>query len=567
MKINRELIKEKINIVDYISRYVSLTKRGKNYVGLCPFHSEKTPSFTVSESKQIFYCFGCHTGGDLLEFLKKYLKLDYIQILENLEKETGLRLFERDKDYEKKQKEIKKIIEINKKALVFFINNLYKTTDGVKALTYLKNRKLSLDTIKKFYLGYGGADWDRLYKTLLSDNFDRKDIEKTGLISVTSGGIKDFFRNRVIFPIFNIKGEVIAFGGRALDNSLPKYVNSPETFVFSKRNTLYGINVAKEHIEKLKKVYIVEGYIDCVMMHQVGFSNTVATLGTAITEEHIKFLKPFVEEFYLIFDGDSAGKKAALKGIELFLNNGINPNVVLLPEGEDPDSLINKGRTAELTSAVESAKNGIDFLIDYYKMLYSLSSTKGQRAFILHIKKHIENITNPLERALLIRAISEQTGFTKEEIIDFFNTKEKNDIINIEVNNTPEDTITAILIKNPEYITQIEDEILAEFSNQNLSILDKFVTGKKHDDLSDNENQIYYKLLMLADTFEDNINRVFLDNLIFLKRKHYEKISQELTEKIKSAEKNGDFTMVKELMKKKDEIKNKEKELLKLRSY
>ncbi|MCX7990510.1 MAG: DNA primase [Proteobacteria bacterium] len=566
MKINRELIKEKINIVEYISRYVSLNKRGKNYVGLCPFHQEKTPSFTVSENKQIFYCFGCHIGGDILEFLKRYLKLDYLQILEILEKETGLKLFDRDKEYDKKLKEARKITEINKRATVFFINNLYKTSDGAKALNYLKNRNLTIETIKRFYLGYGGADWDRLYRTLISENFDRKDIEKTGLISVSSGGVRDFFRNRVIFPIVNIKGEIIAFGGRSLDSSLPKYVNSQETIVFSKRNTLYGINIAKENLERSKRVYIVEGYMDCLMMHQAGFNNTVATLGTAITEEHIKFLKPLVEVFYLIYDGDVAGKKAALRGVELFLNLGINPHIVILPEGEDPDSLIAKGLESELKNAIDSAKNGIDFLINFYKMLYSLSSVTGQRAFILQIKKHIENITNPLERALLIRSVSEQTGFTKEEILDIFQIKEKSDIINLEVNNTPEDTITAILIKNPEYITQIENEILANFSKEHISVIDKFVTSKKTDDLSDVESQLYYRLTILSDSFDENTNKIFFDNLIFLKKRHYERINEELTNKIKIAEKSGDFTRVKELLRKKDEIKNKQKELLKLRS-
>lgn len=566
MKINRELIREKLNIVEYISRYISLNKRGKNYVGLCPFHQEKTPSFTVSESKQIFYCFGCNKGGDLIEFLKNYLKMDHIEILENLEKETGLTLFERDKDYNKKVKEIRKILEINKKAALYFLNNLYKTKEGAKALTYLKNRKLSLETIKKFYLGYGGVDWDRLYRNLINENFDRKEIDKTGLISSTSVGVKDFFRNRIIFPIINSKGEIIAFGGRSLDNSLPKYVNTQETIVFSKRSTLYGMNLAKEHIDKSKKVYIVEGYMDCLMMHQSGYNNTVATLGTAITEEHIKQLKPMVEDFYLIYDGDAAGKKAALRGIELFLNQSINPFIVILPEGEDPDSLISKGRKEELDRAIGDAKNGIDFLIDFYKIIHSLSSISGQRAFILQIKKHIENITNPLERSLLIRAVSEQIGFSKEEIIEVFKTREKNDIINIGVNNTPEDTVTAILIKNPEYITQVEDEILAAFSQDHISIINKFVTGKKFDDLTPTANQLYYRLNMLSDSFEENLKKIFLDNLIFLKNKYYEKINEELTKRIIDAEKSGDFSLVKELMSEKDNIKKKQKTLLKFGS-
>lgn len=566
MKINRELIKEKINIVEYISRYISIQKRGKNYVGLCPFHAEKTPSFTVSESKQIFYCFGCHVGGDLLEFLTKYLKLDYREVLQMLEKETGLRLFERDKDYDRKIKEIKKIYEINKKALLFFVNNLYKTAEGSKALGYLKKRNLNIETIKRFYIGYGGADWDRLYKTLLNEGFSKGDIEKTGLISVTSGGVRDFFRNRIIFPILNARGDIIGFGGRAVDNSLPKYVNSQETVVFIKRSNLYGINIAKEYIEKSKQVYIVEGYMDCVMMHQAGFNNTIATLGTAMTEEHIKYLKPMVDEFYLIYDGDEAGRKAALRGVEIFLNLGVSPFITLLPEGEDPDSLIANEKVDVLKDAISKSKKGIDFLINFYKIKYSLSSIEGQRSFILQINKHIENINNPLERELLIRAVSKETGFSKEEILSFFNSKEKYDIINKEVKNTPEDDIIAILLKNPDLITQIDEEIIADLSPQYVAIIDKFITGKKVDELSKEEESLYFRLSMKGDLFEEEMNKIFFDSLTFLRQRYLKKLKENLTKKIEEAEKAKNYDLARELQGQKLIILKKEKDLIKTRS-
>ncbi len=566
MKIDKELFKEKFNIVDYVSRYVNLKKTGKNYVGLCPFHTEKTPSFTVSESKQIFYCFGCHVGGDLIEFLSRYLKIDYTDVLEMLEKESGLQLFVKDKEYQKRIHEITKIYELNKRALSFFVNNLYKTQAGLRGLEYLKKRNLTLDTIKKFELGFGGTDWDRLYKELLKENFDKKYMEKSGLIAATSGGVRDFFRNRIIFPIINTKGDVIGFGGRALDNSLPKYVNSHESIAFLKRNSLYGINTAKKHIEETKSVNIVEGYMDCIMMHQAGFNNTIATLGTAISEEHIKFLKPLVENFYLIYDGDDAGVNAATRGVEIFLNLSIDPFVVLLPKGEDPDSLIATGRVDILKDCILKAKKGIDFLINMYKIKHSLSTIDGQRAFIQQIKKHIENITNPLEREFLIRAVSKETGFSKEEIISFFNFKEKNDIIRKEVKNTPEDIITAILLRNPEFIIHIDDYVLNFFSQKHISVINKHITGKKEDELSKDEELLYLRLSVSDNIIIGDMHRVFFDNLLLLKQRLYKKMKEDITKEIKEAERTKNYELARKLLYEKNEVIKKEKEIIKLRS-
>ncbi len=567
MKINRELLKEKINIVDYIGKYVNLRKAGKNYVGLCPFHAEKTPSFTVSESKQIFYCFGCHAGGDVIEFLTRYLKTDYMDVLQMLEKDTGLKLFVRDREYEKKLEELAKIYELNKRALNFFINNLYKTQGGIRALEYLKKRKLSLDTMKNFNIGFGGTDWDRLYKELVRENYDKGLIEKCGLVVSTSGGVRDFFRNRIVFPILNVKGDVIAFGGRALDNSLPKYVNSQESKAFLKRNSLFGINIARKYIDDTKVVYLVEGYMDCIMMHQAGYPNTVATLGTAITEEHVKFLKPLADEFYLIYDGDEAGKKAAVRGLEIFLNLSINPYVVLLPDGEDPDSLIAQGKIDRLKEAISSAKKGIDFLINLYKIKYSLSTIDGQRAFIQQLNKHIENITNPLERELLIRAISKETGFTKDEIISFFSFKEKNGIIlNKEVKNTPEDIITAILLKNPEFIIHVEDDILNSLSPKHLSVINKHVTGSKSEELSKEEENLYLRLSVSDNIIGEDMHKAFFDNILFLKQRFLRKCKEDITKKIEEAERLKDYDLARELLRQKNEIIIKEKEITKLRS-
>lgn len=565
LKINKTIIREKFNIVDYVGKYVVLRKTGRNYVGLCPFHKEKTPSFTVNEEKQIFHCFGCGIGGDLIEFLTRYLNINTFEVLKLLEKESGIRLVISDRDYEKKEKEIKKILEINKKALSFFIHNLFKTEDGSKCLKYMIDRGLKIETIKRFFLGYAGVEWDKLFRYLEKIGYSKNDIEKTGLIVQSSGGHRDFFRNKLIFPIINRYKEVIGFGGRVLDDSLPKYINTPENAVFLKRRNLFGINYALKKIQEKKDVYIVEGYMDCLMMHQSGFDNTVATLGTALTDEHVKLLKGFVNNFFLIFDGDDAGKKAALRACEIFMNIGITPQIVLLPDNEDPDSLIKNNKVDVLNESIRNSKKGIDFLIEFYKMKYSLFTTDGIRSFLSDIEKHLQNITNPLEIELVYREVAKAINMTPEELVSILNqTKKINKIPEISSRNelfSPEDFVLAFLLKNSDYLNEIDEMVFNGLPEVHREIVVAIKDNSNFDDLSEAASQLYRKLY-LVDMEGDGANKAFLDNINKIKLKYIKKIKNELNKEILEAEKTGDHEMIKILTEKKWQLAIKEKEIL-----
>lgn len=563
MKIKKSLIREKFNIVDYIGRYVQLRRRGRNYVGLCPFHQEKTPSFTVNEDKQFFHCFGCSVGGDLIDFLSKYLKITPYEVVMQLEKESGLVLIDSDREYERKQKEIKKILEINKSALAFFVHNLFKTDEGSLCLEYISKRGIKIETVKRFYLGYGSSEWDKLYRYLEKKGFNKNDIEKSGLVVQHGGAYRDLFRNRLIFPIINRYKEVIGFGGRCLDNSLPKYINTPENLVFLKRRNLFGINNAIKKIEEQGVVYIVEGYMDCIMMHQSGIENTVATLGTAITEEHVKFLRGFVDKFYLIYDGDEAGRKAALRACEIFINNGITAYIALLPEGEDPDSLLKNNKKDILLNSVNNAKKTIDFLLDFYKIKYSLLSIDGLRSFLLDIEKHLQNITNPLEKELVYREVAKAVNLTPEELYIILRDNKNSKILQkIEHQNplSPEDYVTACVLNNLEYYKYVT-EILDFLPTKHREIIEKYLANAV--DYLSGDAEILYRKLSMMDFTSDNNDKAFFTNLDKIKLKQIKRIKEELNKKILEAEKNGNEQEIKKLIQEKNELVIKEKNILK----
>lgn len=567
MRYSRVAIKEHFNIVEYISRYVSLKRSGRNYVGLCPFHKEKTASFSVSEEKQIFHCFGCGVGGNLVDFLEKYLKLDTYDVLTLLENERGIKLIERNGEVEKKKNFIDRLLKINKKAADFFSNNLFRTREGADALTYLKNRKISIDTVKKFNIGFGGKGWDNLSKILLQTGFSQEEIKATGLVVFSEKGARDFFRNRVTFPIINQREEIIAFGGRILDNSLPKYVNSQESIIFSKRKNLYGLNIAKNFIACDKTVFIVEGYIDCIMMHEAGYSNTVATLGTSLTEEQIKFLRGFAEKFYLIFDGDEAGKKAALRAVDIFLNLGISPYIVSLPEGEDPDTLIVNGKKEILEKAIASAKKGVDFLVNFYYNKLSLQTSDGLRSFINSLGMHVQNIENPIEKELIIREISQITGIQFDKISQvFYPQKDERPLTEEKVNRhiMAYDYVTAFVLHKPDYCRYIDENIMQCLPLTHREVIEKVVFLKKEDELSCEAKGLFTRLSIQPPVDSDVSESVFFDNIRFIKLKKINDEKSKLNDLIREEEKsaNPDYNKISLLQRQKKDLVVLEKQLL-----
>ena len=335
-----EEIRSKNDIVDVISSYVRLQKKGSSYFGLCPFHNEKSPSFSVSRQKQMYYCFGCGAGGNVFTFLMEYENYSFVEALKYLADRAGVELPEPEYSEEAKKRADTKaiLLEINKAAAQYFYVQLLRPQGG-HALTYLKDRKLSDDTIKAFGLGYSNKYSDDLYKYLKSKGYKDDMISQAGLISIDEKyGVHDKFWNRVMFPIMDVNSRVIGFGGRVMGDAKPKYLNSPETIIFDKSRNLYGLNRAR----KSRKPYFLlcEGYMDVISLHQAGFTNAVASLGTALTPGHAALIKRYVNEVYLTYDSDEAGTKAALRAGLILREVGITAKIIRMEPYKDPDEFI-----------------------------------------------------------------------------------------------------------------------------------------------------------------------------------------------------------------------------------
>ena len=360
-------VRDSIDIVDLISGYVSLKKTGKNHLGLCPFHSEKTPSFNVNPEKQIFHCFGCGVGGDVFKFLELQEGLNFPEAVKQLAGRAGIPLPADSgsrKEDKRTEDERKALLTIIADAAGYFRKEL-EGPAGSAARAYLKKRGVTDQVVQDFALGFARPEWDGLLRHLKQKGYAFSQMEKAGLIVKRSEaeGYYDRFRGRIIFPIRDISGNVIAFGGRVMDDSLPKYLNSPETPLYSKSNVLYCLDKAKEPARKQKYFIIVEGYLDAIACHQYGAQNAVATLGTALTEGHLRLMRRFAQNLVLIFDPDPAGVKAAMRGLDLFVSSGLKVNVVSLPDNDDPDTFLKKNGYEAFASCLRKSEKFMDFVL------------------------------------------------------------------------------------------------------------------------------------------------------------------------------------------------------------
>jgi DNA primase len=397
-------LRARLDIIDVISDYIELKRSGRNYKGLCPFHSEKTPSFMVSSEKQLFHCFGCGTGGDSVNFVMKYENLSFAESLRLLAKKAGidLREFRSGGDQEDTRE---KLIAVLVEASKVFAANLKKTD---AAYSYLRERGITDETVRVFSLGYAGKEWHFLSRSLRSKGFVDALVLQSGAVSSGDKGIYDTFRDRIIFSIFNVQGEVIAFGGRVMDDSQPKYLNSPDTPLFKKGDTLYGLNRAKEGIREKGYAIITEGYFDVIMCNQYGFTNAVAPLGTALTSSHLQKLKRFTRKVALVFDADEAGKSAAKRSIPLLLEQGFAGKVLLLPEKDDPDSFLRREGSVRFDKLLSTSRSAIEFILGI--------SRKDRTETVREVIEIISATGDALMKEELIRELSEKTGM-RESVI------------------------------------------------------------------------------------------------------------------------------------------------------
>ena len=394
------------DIVDIISGYIKLKKNGSSYVGLCPFHNEKSPSFSVSPGKQLYHCFGCGVGGNVITFVMEYENYTFLEAVKYLADKAGMQLPETSySEEEKKNRDLKaKLLEINKIAATYYYHQL-KAENGKIGLSYLQKRGLSDTTINRFGLGYAGQTGNALYQYLKSKGYDDALLKETGLFTYERG-IHDKFWNRVMFPIMDINNKVIGFGGRVMGDAKPKYLNSPETKLFDKSRNLYGLNAAR--ISRKSNMIICEGYMDVIALHQAGFDNAVASLGTALTAGHANLLKRYTKEVYLTYDSDGAGVKAALRAIPILKEVGITTKVINMRPHKDPDEFIKALGAEAYQDRINHAENSFMFEIRILEQQYDMKDPESKSAFYHEVAKKLCSFTEKIERDIYIQAVAEK---------------------------------------------------------------------------------------------------------------------------------------------------------------
>ena len=409
-------VREKNDIVDVISPYVRLTKRGSNYVGLCPFHNEKTPSFSVNTERQCFHCFGCGVGGNSISFVMKYENLTFTEAVRQLADKVGMNLPEENYNPEyRKRADLKtRLFDIYKEAAKFYYFQL-RSDYGNFPMEYLKNRGLSDETINAFGLGYSIKSANALYNYLKSKDYSDELMIKAELVTFKEGrGIFDMFWNRVIFPIMDQNNKVIAFGGRVMGDGEPKYLNSRETDIFNKRRNLYGLNFAKH--SRQGYMLLCEGYMDVIALHQAGFTNAVASLGTSLTEEQARLISRYVKEVIITYDSDGAGVKAAIRAIPILKTAGIRTKILKLTPFKDPDELIKSAGREEFEKRIQNAENSFDFELYNIEKNYDLSEPEGKTEFLNRVAERLTEFEEELERENYIAAVAEKYFVSKDSL-------------------------------------------------------------------------------------------------------------------------------------------------------
>ncbi len=409
-----EEIKSRNDIVDIISQYVVLKRSGRNFFGLCPFHKEKSPSFSVSPDKQIFHCFGCGVGGNVFHFVSKIENLSFRETVEMLAERSGVELPTLENEEDNKLLQLKsKVYQINELTAKFYHENLYKPS-AKKAQEYVKKRRLDNNTLKNFLIGYSGT-FNELYLMLKEKGFTEEEILVSSLVNKTQDGkFIDRFRGRLMFPIQDVRNRVIAFGGRVLDDSKPKYINSPENIVYSKGRHLFGLNVAKR--SDLKKIIIVEGYMDAISLHQRGISYAVASLGTAMTEAQGRLLRRSSQQVIIGYDADGAGQAATMRGLEILQGLGCDVRILQIEGAKDPDEFVVKYGPERFEKQVEKAISLVEYKVKVLKNSLNLEHPNDKIKFLKEIAKVLSKIDNEIEREVYVQKIASEYQISKEAI-------------------------------------------------------------------------------------------------------------------------------------------------------
>ena len=569
-------VRQSNDIVDIISQYMHLKRSGRNFFGLCPFHNEKSPSFSVSPDKQIFHCFGCGVGGNVFTFVSKIEGINFVETVQMLAERANIQLPTLENSGDSLKEELKaKVYKINEFTAEFYHQNLYKTQAKI-AQEYVKKRQLSNETLKSFRIGFSGK-FDELYQELKKQGFGEPEILESGLVNKNDRGqYIDRYRNRLMFPICDARGRVIAFGGRVLDDSKPKYINSPENIVYSKGRHLFGLNVAKKG--DTKKLLIVEGYMDVISLHQRGITNVVAPLGTALTEQQGWLLRKNTEQIILSFDSDEAGLQAKLRALDILQNMGCDLRILNIEGAKDPDEYILKYGNIRFKNLVDKALSVIEFKVKILQKDLNLENINDKIKFLNEIAKLISKVDNTIEREIYIEKIAKEYDISKESIyaevnkITYKNTnnekileKTKPIITHKKVEKKEisqavkkrENTIISILLTGDLSIYEVmkqninpqdfQDEVNANIAKKLYEELEKGNSNINSiiDELEQEEqNQI---TMIMADDYEIDDLEKAIDDLIQTYQK--EKLNNRKFEILELLEKTTDINQKKELEK------------------
>ena len=476
-------LKARCDIEGVISTYVQLKRGGRNLVGLCPFHSEKSPSFTVYQDSQSFYCFGCGAGGDVISFLKRAENLDYVEAVRLLAERVGMQMPDEGFDDGAARRKTR-ILEINRQTARFFYTSLMGP-EGAQALAYLRGRGLSDKTIRHFGLGYAPESWDALTKHLRTLGYAEDELTAAAVASPRKNGkgVYDQFRNRVMFPIIDIRGNVIGFGGRVMEGSGPKYLNSPDTPVFKKSRNLFALNIAKA--TKQQSLLLAEGYMDVIALHQAGFDNAVATLGTALTDEQARLIGQYAKQVVIAYDSDGAGQTATKRAINIFGEIGLPVKVLSMQGAKDPDEFIKKFGRERFALLIEASSGALDFELVRIRQKYDTATDEGKVEYLKEFASFMAGIRNPIERDVYIARIATELGVGKEAVaaqVEYVGkrrhkTQERREAHELRVAGATtadrinperarhlreavaEERLIAILYKNPDYLGALEQRI------------------------------------------------------------------------------------------------------------
>ena len=566
-----EEVRQNNDVVDIISQYVHLTRKGRNYFGLCPFHNEKSPSFSVSPDRQIFHCFGCGVGGNVYTFLMKIEGITFKESLEQLAERANIQLPTLENNADTAKEELKsKVYKVNEFAAEFYHKNLYQPIAKI-GQEYVKKRKMNKETLEAYRIGFSGR-FDELYKALKAEGFGEKEILESGLVNKRDNGTYiDRYRERLIFPICDVRGKVIGFGGRILDDSKikdpkfpqPKYINSPENVVYSKGRHLFGLNVAKK--DSTKKLLIVEGYMDVISLHQRGITNVVGALGTALTEQQGWLLRKSTEQVILGFDADGAGQTAIARSMEILQKMGCDMRVLQIEGAKDPDEYIVKFGEGRFKLAMDNAISLVEFKVKNLKKDLNLESTGDKIKFLNEIAKILSKVENTMEREIYIEKIAKGYNISKEAIYAEVNKliyagskdekilqskkieekhieKQEKTIIDEDLERR-ENTIIAILLDNNKNIfEEIKEQIKPEdFKNEiNRKIAKQLYDELEKEDSNinklidtfDEETQSHITMLMATDYEIENIDKAVEDILIKYEKERLDNRKKEILKQL-----------------------------------